>query len=123
MSNPDLTDAEHETISSARVEGTPVRNKEGEELGTIHSVMIHKRSGQVGYALLRLDTYLGTVGNVYPVPWAMLTYDRERHCYTADIDRDILENAPLLGLDEADRPSNRIMDQHMYEFWGIEPVW
>src|SRR5687767_13774163 len=46
------TDFAHELISSRRVEGTAVYSESGEKLGTIHSVMIGKRSGQVAYAVL-----------------------------------------------------------------------
>ena len=46
------TDFAHELISSRRVEGTAVYSEAGEKLGTIHSVMIGKTSGQVAYAVL-----------------------------------------------------------------------
>ena len=46
---PDL-DYAHELISSRRVEGTNVFDADGKKLGTVHSVMINKRSGQVAYA-------------------------------------------------------------------------
>src|SRR3546814_16665593 len=47
-----VLDESHELISSARVEGTHVFNPQGEKLGSGHSVMIHKNTGQVAYAVL-----------------------------------------------------------------------
>src|SRR3546814_4101967 len=54
-----VLDESHELISSARVEGTPVFNPKGEKLGSVHSVMIHKHTGQVAYAVLSFGGFLG----------------------------------------------------------------
>jgi uncharacterized protein YrrD len=52
-------DHTHELISSRRVEGTPVYDRDGRKLGSIHSVMIEKRSGKVAYAVLSVGGFLG----------------------------------------------------------------
>jgi uncharacterized protein YrrD len=39
-------------ISADKVEGTAVYNREGEKLGSIHTVMIDKVSGKVAYAVM-----------------------------------------------------------------------
>jgi hypothetical protein len=118
-----VIDPVHETISSARVQGTRVSSRSGEPLGTIHSLMIGKRSGKVGYAILWLDTVSATCGTVFPVAWEMLTYDPERHSYAVDLDPEALSAAPTLTLDEADRPTDRALDDRIFDFWGIAPVW
>ena len=71
---PDL-DYAHELISSRRVEGTNVYDREEHKLGTIHSVMIGKRSGQAAYVLLSFGGVLGVGSHVHPIPWQALTYD------------------------------------------------
>jgi sporulation protein YlmC with PRC-barrel domain len=118
-----ISDEGHELISSRRVEGTPVYNREGERLGTIHSVMIEKRSGQVAYALLSFGGFLGIAGRAHPVPWDMLTYDLDRDGYVVDLTRDQLENAPTLRLDEADRPHDRSYDEEVAGYYGRLPWW
>ena len=57
-------DYRHEMISSRRVEGTPVYNRSDQRLGTIHSVMIEKVSGQVTYAVLSFGGIFGVGGRV-----------------------------------------------------------
>ena len=106
-----VIDYGHELISSRRVEGTPVYNRANEKLGTIHSVMIEKRSGKVAYAVLSFGGFLGVAEHVHPVPWDMLTYDVDLDGYVADLSKDQLRNAPTLGLDEADRPRDRAYDE------------
>ena len=97
-------DVRHELISSRRVEGTAVYNRADERLGTIHSVMIEKRSGKVAYALLSFGGFLGLGEHVHPMPWEVLTYDVDLDAYVVDLTREQLENAPTLRLDDTDRP-------------------
>ena len=116
-------DYRHELISSRRVEGTIVRSREGERLGTIHSVMIGKRSGQVAYAVLSFGGVLGIGSHVYPILWEVLTYDVDLDGYVADIAKDQIRNAPTLGLDEADRPRDRAYDEKVSGYYGRLPWW
>ena len=97
-------DHRHQLVSSRRVEGTPVYNRSEERLGSIHSVMIDKKTGQVAYAVLSFGGFLGLGEQVHPVPWEVLDYDVDLDAYVVDLSRDELEKAPTLRLDEADRP-------------------
>ena len=116
-----IVDDSHQLISSARVEGTPIYNPAGQKLGTIHSVMIHKTTGQVAYALLAFGGFLGIGSHVHPVPWEKLRYSEERHGYVAEITRAMLDDAPALELDEMARPRQR--EGSMYDFWDVRPYW
>ena len=49
----------NELISSDKVEGTAVYDRNGNKLGTISNVMLDKRSGQVAYAVLSFGGFLG----------------------------------------------------------------
>lgn len=118
-----VLDESHELISSARVEGTPVFNSKGEKLGSVHSVMIHKQTGQVAYAVLSFGGFLGIGSHVHPLPWNLLDYDPERHGYVVDLTRQKLEQAPMLRLDEADRPSDRSYDEKLYDYYGAPRYW
>lgn len=116
-------DLSHQLISSRRVEGTPVYDRAGHKLGTIHSVMIEKTSGRVAYAVLAFGGVLGIGEHVHPIPWEVLTYDVERDGYAVDLSRDSLRNAPTLRLDEADRPHDPAMDRNMSEYYGTMNWW
>jgi len=118
-----VVDDSHELISSTRVEGCPVVNARGEKLGSIRSLMIHKQTGQVAYALLSFGGFLGLRTHVHPVPWEKLSYDRDRHVYRIDLTREQIENAPVLHLDAADRPTARSYDERIYEYYGAARYW
>ena len=70
-----VTDETDELIASNKVEGTAIYNRQGERIGTLHHFMVGKRSGQVAYAVMSFDGFLGMGENYYPLPWNELTYD------------------------------------------------
>lgn len=120
--NP-AADSARELVSSARVEGTPVYDPTGRKLGHVHSVMIHKRTGQVAYALLSFGGFPGVPSRVHPIPWEKLCYDIKRQGYSIDLDRATLERAPTLSLDAAARPSERGYDEALFGYYGSTMFW
>jgi hypothetical protein len=116
-------DFAHELISSRRVEGTAVYSEAGEKLGSIHSVMIGKRSGQVAYAVLSAGGWLGIGAHVHPLPWELLTYDVDRDGYVVAVDRARLAAAPSMALDATDRPIGRDYQEQVTSYWGTLPWW
>lgn len=81
-------------ISSEKVEGTAVHNRNGDRLGTVDHLMIDKFTGQVEYAVMSFAGFLG-IGETYnPVPWKSLAYDVNLGGYVMYTDRAQLEKAP-----------------------------
>jgi PRC-barrel domain len=94
------TDETSNLISSDKVEGTAVYNRQGEKLGSIHSVMIDKVSGKVAYAVMSFGGFLGIGDRYHPLPWSVLTYDTGQGGYAVDLDRSMLEGAPSYSASE-----------------------
>jgi len=115
LSDGDIADVEHRLISSSRIEGTPVIDRYGNKIGSIHSLMIEKESGQVAYAVLTFGGFLGLGSRAYPLPWSMLSYDREQHGYCVELRREDVESAPFMTLDQADRP--HLSQEPVYRHW------
>ena len=115
VDDTDITDTAHRLISSNRIEGTPVFDRYGKKIGTIHSVMIEKQSGQVAYAVLTFGGFLGLGSRAYPLPWSMLTYEREQHGYCVELRREDIESAPYMTLAQADRPHTS--QEPVYRHW------
>ena len=118
----EAVDHRHQLISSRRVEGTPVYNRSDQRLGSIHSVMIDKKSGKVAYAVLSFGGFLGMGENVTPVPWQALDYDVGVDAYVIDLTREQLENAPTLRLDQADRPQPQDYEE-VSGYYAKMPWW
>jgi hypothetical protein len=62
------TDETEELISSNKVEGTAVYNREGERLGTVSSLMVNKFTGQVAYTIMSFGGFLGIGQRCHPLP-------------------------------------------------------
>lgn len=80
-------------IASNKVEGTPVFDRHGDKIGTVHNFMVDKRKGQVVYAVLRHGGgFLGLGERYYPLEWNQLTFDTRLEGYQVDMDEDELES-------------------------------
>jgi PRC-barrel domain protein len=66
-------DRETYSLSSDKVEGTPVYRFNGDQVGKI--MMIDKLSGTVAYAVMGSGGFLGMGEDYYPLPWSVLTYN------------------------------------------------
>jgi sporulation protein YlmC with PRC-barrel domain len=112
-------DETDDLISSSKIEGTAVYDRDSEKLGTIRSVMIDKRSGQVDYAVLTFGGLFGLGSDYYPIPWDMLAYDSEEEGYVVDIDKEVLEKAPRYPASEEPRYDQAYGEQ-IDNYYGVE---
>lgn len=89
-------------IAAKKVQGTPVTNPQGENLGEIEDVVIDKLDGQVRYAVLSFGGFLGMGDKLFALPWEVLEYNEGQGAYVIGVDKETLQNAP--GFEENDWP-------------------
>lgn len=89
-----------QTIAASTIVGTHVENWEGENLGVISEVMIHKMHGTVSYLVL---SYPGEYGRRWPdkrfaVPFESIARkidpDNREVEYILNVDEEFLKKAP-----------------------------
>src|SRR3546814_15561859 len=95
------TKPKNRLIASNRVKGTAVYRPDGQKVGTVHSFIVDKLTGQVGYAVLSFGGFLGLGQRYHPLPWRSLTYDLDREGYVVDVDKAMLEGSPSYRPDDA----------------------
>jgi PRC-barrel domain len=118
--------ARHETttlISADKVEGTSVKNRKGDSLGSIDTVMIDKFSGKVAYAVMSFGGFLGIGDRYHPLPWDVLRYEPKESAYVVDIDKTTLEKAPSLARDEYATMQDRDWGERVYRYYNVPPYW
>lgn len=124
-----LTEQELETretyrlIAADKVEGTPVKNRLGDTLGTIERVMIDKPTGRVAYAVMSFGGFLGIGESRHALPWSVLTYDPELDGYVVDIDQDRLRDAPTFMPDEDVDWGDEAWGRRVHDYYGARPYW
>jgi sporulation protein YlmC with PRC-barrel domain len=87
-------------IPVEKVTGTDVYNMDGEHLGTVDDIMMDKISGKAIYAVMSFGGFLGIGEKQHPLPWSVLTYDKEKEGFVVNLDKRKLENAPTMDPDE-----------------------
>ena len=115
------TDETDRLISADKVEGTAVYNRMGERLGTVHTVMIDKYTGQVAYAVMSFGGFLGIGESYHPLPWKVLTYDTRQGGYVVDLDRSRLEAAPSYTISDMPNWSDQSYRRRIDEYYGVPP--
>ncbi len=90
-------------LSASTLIGDTIRNRQGEELGSLEEIMIDLNSGRVAYAVLSFGGFLGLGDKYFAIPWQALFVDTEKEEIVLDISKEKLENAP--GFDKDNWPS------------------
>jgi PRC-barrel domain len=108
-------------ISSDKVVGTAVYNRQGEHLGSVYNVMLDKRSGQVAYAVMSFGGFLGIGESYHPLPWRVLTYDPRAGGYVVDLDRHRLEAAPHYAAASPPNWADPAFGHRIDDFYGVPP--
>jgi PRC-barrel domain protein len=120
----DLSSRETERlIASDKVENTPVRRPNGDKIGTIERVMIDKRTGRVGYAVMTFGGFLGIGSDYYALPWSMLTYNEGLDAYELDISEDQLRGAPAHAARDRFDWDDRQWAQQVHDYYRVPPYW
>ena len=87
-------------IASNKVDGTPVFNIAGGQLGAVYNFMVDKILGQIAYVVMSFGGILGIGESYHPLPRRALTYDTRLGGYVVDVDKGRLVDAPRYGADE-----------------------
>lgn len=110
-------------ISSDKVEGTAVFNRQDQRLGSVHNFMVDKVTGQVAYAVMSFGGFLGMGQSYHPMPWKVLDYDTRLGGYVVDLDRDKLEKAPSYIASDMPNWSDRTYGNQIDKYYGNPAYW
>jgi hypothetical protein len=108
-------------ISSNKVVGTAVYNRQGEHLGSIHGLMMDKFTGGVAYAVMSFGGFLGIGESYHPLPWRLLNYDPRQGGYVVDLDRRRLEGAPSYTANALPDWSDNTYGRRLDQYYGVPP--
>ena len=87
-------------ILASKVRGTPVYNKEGEEIGAVEDIVLDKSSNNIMFAVLGSGGMLGLGEKYRPIPWSILDYDPNKGGYVVPLSKDVMEKAPAYRMED-----------------------
>ena len=117
------TDETVDLIASNKVDGKAVYSPSEERLGSVYNFMVHKRSGQVAYAVMSFGGFLGMGSSYHPLPWKQLTYDTRLGGFVVNLTKQQLEGAPTYSESQADVWNDPAYSRRVDEYYGgLGPV-
>ena len=108
---------------ASKINGTNVKNPNGDNLGGIKDLVIDPESGRVVYAVVSFGGILGLGNKLFAIPWSVLHWDRDKQHYVLNLDKETLKKAP--GFDKKHWPdsSNKwdLQREEINQFYHVNP--
>ena len=123
MANTVATNNYRRTLSAGTLIGDPVKNAEGEKLGTLKEIMLDVENGQIAYAVLESGSILGLGGKLFAIPFEAFTVNEDDHKLILNVDKETLKKAE--GFDKNNWPDTTNLDwgRKTHEYYGYTPYW
>src|SRR5262249_11848959 len=103
--------------------GVPVRNSSGEALGHIKELIVDPVSGRVDFAIIALESLVGTEDRLIAVPWNALGIPSGRDYVLLEMEKIALERAPSFATREWPDFNNPVARSRIYKYYGLpEPA-
>jgi sporulation protein YlmC with PRC-barrel domain len=111
-------------VSASKIIGEAVVNRQNENLGKIHELVIDAKEGRLAYAVLSFGGFMGMGNKLFAMPWKAFEFSNTENKLILNVDKKKLETAP--GFDkDAKWPdfADRTWGDGIYKHYGYEPYW
>lgn len=111
-------------VSTSTIIGEAVVNRQDEDLGKIHELVIDAREGRLAYAVLSFGGFIGMGNKLFAIPWSAFEFSNSENKLILNVDKQKLKSAP--GFDKNTKwPdfADRTWGGDIYKFYGYEPHW
>lgn len=111
-------------VSASKIIGEAVENRQKENLGKIHELVIDAKEGRLAYAVLSFGGFMGMGNKLFALPWKAFEFSNTENKLILNVDKKKLETAP--GFDkDAKWPdfADRTWGDSIYKYYGYEPYW
>jgi len=111
-------------VSASRIIGEAVVNRQDENLGKIHELVIDAKDGRLAYAVLSFGGFMGMGNKLFAMPWRAFEFSNSENKLVLNVDKEKLETAP--GFDkDATWPdfADRTWGASIYKYYGYDPFW
>jgi len=111
-------------VQASKIIGEAVINRQNDELGKIHELVIDAKDGRVSYAVLASGGFMGMGNKLFAMPWKAFDFASTENKLVIDVDKDKLKAAP--GFDkDAKWPdfADKTWGGTIHEYYGYKPYW
>ena len=111
-------------VLASKITGEAVVNRQDENLGKIHELVIDAKEGRLAYAVLSFGGFMGMGNKLFAMPWTAFEFSNSENKLILNVDKKKLETAP--GFDKDAKWPNfadRTWGDGIYEYYGYKPYW
>lgn len=111
-------------VRASKIIGETVVNRQSENVGKIHELVIDAKNNRVAYAVLSFGGFLGMGNKLFAMPWAAFQFSATENKLILNVDKEKLKVAP--GFDESDKwPdfSDTLWGESIYKYYDLSPPW
>jgi sporulation protein YlmC with PRC-barrel domain len=124
MMNKDRTAApKYGVVSASKIIGEAVVNREDEDLGKIHELVIDAHEGRLAYAVLSFGGFLGLGNKLFAMPWGAFEFSNSEKKLILNVDTDKLKSAPGFEKDAWPDFADRTWGETVYTYYGVPAFW
>jgi sporulation protein YlmC with PRC-barrel domain len=124
--NDPMTTASGHTsaILASKVKGTDVYNSAGDKIGQVEDIVLDKQSNAILFAALGAGGVLGVGEKFYPIPWSMLSFDKDKGGYVVPLSTDQLKGAPTSRLEDLTRNDGEAgsLRDKTFKYYNVKPI-
>lgn len=110
-------------LSASMIEGTPVQNQAGEDLGEINELMIDLEKGRIAYAVLSFGGFLRLGDKLFALPWEALAISAGGDFFILNVPRERLEQAEGFDKDHWPDMADTSWGERLHTYYGYKPYW
>jgi len=121
-------------VLASKIIGDNVYNRQYENLGRIHELVIDAKEGCIAYAVLSFGGFMGMGNKLFAIPWKAFEFAKPQHSLLEiaepgdklmlNVDKEKLKAAP--GFDQdAKWPdfADRTWGNNIYNYYGCATYW
>jgi sporulation protein YlmC with PRC-barrel domain len=119
-------------VLASKIIGETVVNRQYEDLGKVHELVIDAKEGCIAYAVLSFGGFMGMGNKLFAMPWSAFEFAKpekrafgyDEHKLMLNVGKEKLKVAP--GFDQdAKWPdfADRTWGNSIYKYYGYAPYW
>ena len=111
-------------VSASKIIGEAEVNRQNEDLGKIHELVIDAKDGRLVYAVLSFGGFLGMGNKLFALPWKAFEFAKTENKLILNVDKEKLKNAP--GFEKDDKwPdfTDTLWGESIYNYYNYVPPW
>ena len=111
-------------VSASKIIGESVVNRQNENLGKIHELVLDAEGGRLAYAVLSFGGFMGLGNKLFAMPWRAFEFATPENKLVLNVDKEKLKAAP--GFDQdAEWPdfADKAWGNSIYKYYGYAPYW